>query len=514
MATVGLTRGRRDRYARGIDPPPLSARAALAGLPDDVALLVRKASVPAHVRALFSRLPRRLSLVATVPPAPGDLPLAARQLLKLAAADDRGFAVSIGVGPEILIRLGGGASWATLGPAQLRADLEVIARGVLLQLFSAGDLVGVGEEFARAAARLEALHTMTGRMLSATALEPALHVMLSGITSGHALGMNRAALFVRDEAPGGYRGSQAIGPDDAAEAHRIWEAIEVEEKTIEQMLSDYDPPAEAAGFPRRVRATRLVAAGGDEIAAAEAAAGPVVFSRERPANAALAGLGVAGDYLVCAIRPQGQLLGLIVCDNVFSRAPIPADHVAAIGAFVAQAGLVWHNLSLLHRVEELVRTDALTGVLSRRELESRLASERLRAERSGRPLAVLALDVDRFKQINDIQGHAAGDEALRALGAALRASVRAGDHVGRTGGDEFLVVLPAATAADAAAIAIRMGNTAAQAGVSISVGGAAWPDDAPSPADLLSLADARLYEAKRAGRGQARVAGRLLGPFG
>jgi diguanylate cyclase (GGDEF)-like protein len=510
---MGLTRRRACRYDRPIASPPPSARAALAGLPDDVALVVRKASVPAPVRALFARLPRRVVLVATVPPEPGALPLAARQLLKLAAAGGGLRVASIGVGPEVEIRLGSGASWVTLGAASLGADLGAIARWVLLRLFSAEDLLDLGEGFAGAAARLDALHTMTGLMLSATELGPALHVMLSGVTSGHALGMNRAALFVRDDATGAYLGSRALGPDSAAEAHRIWEAIEVEEKTIAQMLSEHELSAAAGGFPARVRATRLVAGEGDEIAAAEAAPGPVVFAGT-PVNGTLAALGVAGDYLVCAIRPQGKPLGMLVCDNVFSRSPIPDEHVAAVGAFVAQAGLVWHNLSLLHRVEELVRTDGLTGVLSRRELEARLADEQRRAERTGRPLAVLALDIDRFKQINDARGHAAGDEVLRALGAALRASVRAGDHVGRTGGDEFVVLLPAASEADAAAVAVRMGNTAARAGVSISVGGAAWPGDAPEAAALLALADARLYEAKRAGRGQGKVAGRVFGPFG
>jgi diguanylate cyclase (GGDEF)-like protein len=489
-----------------------SARAALAGLPDDVALVVRKASVPAHVRALLSRLPRKISLSATVPRDAGSLPLSARQLLKIAAGGDGLSATAIELGDEVRIELGIGESWVVPGPELLLVDVELIARRVLLRLFSAEDLADVGEAFAREAARLSALHTMTGLMLSATDRGRALHVMLSGITSGHALGMNRAALFVRED-DGSYLGSRAIGPDDADEAHRIWEAIEVEEKTIEAMLSDYDVDDAGDGFPARVRSTRLAPIEGDEIAAAEAASGPVVFSRDAPVNAALAALGVSGDYLVCAIRPQGRLLGMLVCDNAFSRAPIPGDHVAAIGAFVAQAGLVWHNLSLLHRVEELARTDALTGVLSRRELERRLVDERARAERTGRPLSVLALDVDRFKQINDERGHAAGDDTLRALGAALRETLRAGDHVGRTGGDEFVIVLPETAETDAAGIAERVGNHAARSEISVSIGGATWPTDPTSTEALLARADARLYEAKRAGRGQGRVGCGAVGPF-
>lgn len=486
---------------------------ALAALPEDIVLLVRKASVPPHVRALFSRLPRTVSLSATVQADAGELPLSARQLLKIAASGDGLVAAAIEVGPELRVQLGVGASTLpvrpsvaalSLGPDELRQDVDRIARAAVLGLFSADDLADVAEAFARDAARLAALHTMTGLMLSAPDRERAHFAMLSGITSGHALGMNRAALFVRED-DGVYAGSRAIGPDDDAEAHRIWEAIELEEKTLEAMLSEYAPDAASVGFPARVRATRLVAGEGDEIAAAEAASGPVLFSRDAPINGALAALGVRGDYVVSVIRPQGRVLGLLVCDNAFSGAPIRPDHVSAIGAFVAQAGLVWHNLSLLHRVEELARTDSLTGLLNRRELERRLAEESGRCARTGRPLSVLAVDVDRFKQINDTRGHAGGDDTLRALAAALRGALRAGDHAGRIGGDEFVIVLPETGVRESATIAERVVAGAARAQVSVSLGGASWPGDAPSSDALLSTADARLYEAKNAGRGCWRV---------
>ena len=189
----------------------------------------------------------------------GSLPLAGRQLLKIAAAGDGLSGGVIELGAEVAITLGSGESWVTLGADQLTLDIGLLARRVVLRLFSAEDLAGVGEVFAREAARLGALNTMTDLMLSATELGRALHVMLSGITSGHALAMNRAALFVRDDDAGAYVGSRAIGPSDATEAHRIWEAIEVEEKTIAEMVADHDRDGPRPGFPERVRALRLVA---------------------------------------------------------------------------------------------------------------------------------------------------------------------------------------------------------------------------------------------------------------
>jgi diguanylate cyclase (GGDEF)-like protein len=142
-------------------------------------------------------------------------------------------------------------------------------------------------------------------------------------------------------------------------------------------------------------------------------------------------------------------------------------------------------------------------VLNRRALEARLAEEQRRCAATLSPCAVLLVDVDWFKQINDTQGHHAGDEALRQLGTLLREALRPTDAVARFGGDEFVVVLPGCERERASAVAARIGQRARERGLSLSVGVASWPEDCREPAELLMAADTHLYAAKRAGRGRA-----------
>ena len=163
------------------------------------------------------------------------------------------------------------------------------------------------------------------------------------------------------------------------------------------------------------------------------------------------------------------------------------------------------------RLAALAREDSLTGALNRRAIVERLEYELAAAPRSGAWPAVAVLDVDRFKDINDRFGHAAGDDALRALVAAVTRRLRAGDAIGRLGGEEFLVVLANADAGGAATFAedLRMliaAEVADSTPFTISAGVAA-PDQAGADAEgLLAAADAALYRAKHAGRNAVRAA--------
>jgi diguanylate cyclase (GGDEF)-like protein len=156
---------------------------------------------------------------------------------------------------------------------------------------------------------------------------------------------------------------------------------------------------------------------------------------------------------------------------------------------------------LSERVERLVAelrhaaaTDPLTGVLNRRAFAERCGHELARVRRSGEAFSALLIDVDHFKQINDREGHAAGDEALVELAAMLGRELREIDTVARLGGDEFAVLLPATGRAGAAATADRL---RAAAGIPISIGIAVYGIDGHTTDELARAADAALYEAKR-----------------
>lgn len=165
------------------------------------------------------------------------------------------------------------------------------------------------------------------------------------------------------------------------------------------------------------------------------------------------------------------------------------------------------------RTQELLRLstrDALTGLFNRGYLHDRLNAEISRAKRSGRPLTVAMIDVDHFKSFNDRHGHAAGDLALRVIAGALRTSLRKTDIVGRYGGEEFVIAMPD-TDRDAGGRKLEevrqlIASTAIETKsgqpltVTISGGVAAFPVDGAGEEELMAVADARLFQAKGAGR--------------
>jgi diguanylate cyclase (GGDEF)-like protein len=147
--------------------------------------------------------------------------------------------------------------------------------------------------------------------------------------------------------------------------------------------------------------------------------------------------------------------------------------------------------------------DSLTGLLNRRSYELLLGQAVSRARRYGWPFALVLLDLDNFKVVNDRYGHAAGDMALQTVGAELRASLRSGDVAARLGGDEFALLVVGVD--NGVALSPLLGRlkralerSVPQTDVSFSVGVACFPSDTDDPNALTGLADARLYAAKSA----------------
>lgn len=167
-------------------------------------------------------------------------------------------------------------------------------------------------------------------------------------------------------------------------------------------------------------------------------------------------------------------------------------------------------------LREIANSDYLTGALSRRGLVTALAAEIARSRRYDRPAALALLDIDHFKQINDQWGHPAGDIVLRELAARCMATLRPSDMIGRIGGEEFALLLPETTLAEAHAVAERIrlaiesvgfeNGSAEPIAVTVSLGIAPFTSETPTPNAWLAAADAPLYAAKRDGRNRCVLA--------
>jgi diguanylate cyclase (GGDEF)-like protein len=179
-----------------------------------------------------------------------------------------------------------------------------------------------------------------------------------------------------------------------------------------------------------------------------------------------------------------------------------------VAIVAGHAGVALANANLLAHQEALARRDPLTGLLNHREFHETLTGELARCRRLGGStgLSLVAFDLDRFKQINDTAGHAAGDRLLRSAAGALAGACRASDHAFRVGGDEFVLLLPDARpeAAQGVAERVRAAVISLHDELDVSFGISSWPQDGPTREGLLALADQRLYSMKRTGHECAR----------
>ena len=181
------------------------------------------------------------------------------------------------------------------------------------------------------------------------------------------------------------------------------------------------------------------------------------------------------------------------------------DHLRILQAISGKAGLAIENALKYRQVEDSSVTDELTGLPNARSLFVQLDSELARSRRTGASLAVLVLDLDGFKDVNDRFGHLAGNKVLQMIAEGLRNSCRDCDSAARMGGDEFVVIVAGASHEEIAAKSRQLHQVTREVGLvlyqqdilSVSIGEACFPDDGADAEQLLAAADKRMYEAKQ-----------------
>jgi len=281
---------------------------------------------------------------------------------------------------------------------------------------------------------------------------------------------------------------------------------------------------------------RVLSHVGHDVREAETAVAAVESCRESPPDVVLADVALCrdavGEEMLHALKGDAQAYRSAVV--LLERADLDLDTAvvalrrgvqdflvepvgdAELVARVEAAGrtkvLQEELVVQSERLEAMLFEDPLTGLSNRRFILTQLAAVVSGARRHGRALSIAVIDIDRFKAVNDRYGHAAGDEVLAAVTAALRGCLRAEDQLGRLGGEEFLALFPDADAGAAAVAARKLCAEVArtsvayegdEVGVTVSIGWATWEGERPE--ELLRRADDALYAAKD--RGRDRVAG-------
>ncbi|MFH1538681.1 MAG: diguanylate cyclase [bacterium] len=233
-----------------------------------------------------------------------------------------------------------------------------------------------------------------------------------------------------------------------------------------------------------------------------------------PAELTVIDLPVKSMWAETLSGGEGGITGVLIVSR-HRRIEADPDRMDEVRILSSHCAVAIENLKLRERLEEMADTDALTGIFNRRHFQHALERELRRAERYGRPLGLIMMDIDHFKDLNDEYGHPAGDAVLKELARVVSEAVRNIDVFARYGGEEFAVVLPETSLIGSAEVAERLRRKVEDnlfpiseketVQISISLGVGAYPAAKDTEA-LIRAADEALYRAKEAGRNRVEKA--------
>jgi diguanylate cyclase (GGDEF)-like protein len=220
----------------------------------------------------------------------------------------------------------------------------------------------------------------------------------------------------------------------------------------------------------------------------------------------------------CVIVPllcQDKVVGVLNLSDKPGARGFTREDIALVELLGQLVGASIGNIAMFERIQHQARTDGLTGLTNHKTFYEVLERELWRSKRYGEQISLIMVDVDNLKHINDKYGHRAGDKVIKEVSNRIQESIRQIDTAARYGGDEFAIILPNTSLADAAVVAERMVNVVAGTSVvckkdeipiSISVGLGQY-DAEDSPDDIASRSDKALYAAKQAGKNTVKIFG-------
>ena len=379
-------------------------------------------------------------------------------------------------------------------------------------------------ELTRARREFAVLYEVSNAMRTTLDLNDILYIILTGVTSHTGLGFNRAILFLVNSLERCLEPKMAIGPESGEHAQKIWKYISesdqnlddlIDKKKITQNISQSSllNSLKDVKIPLHNNETNLLSSAyhqGQQMYIPQEAISQYttdILVKNFPTN----------ELVIMPLKAKDKVNGVIVADNLYTRKKITEDDLKIFTMLANQAGLAIENSQLYEMIKHKSHTDSLTNLWNHGFFQDQLSIEIENFPKNQRPISLMMIDLDNFKQLNDTCGHQNGDIVLHALADLLKDSSREIDYVCRYGGEEFSIILTQTTKEQGYTIAERIRTrienhlfpsfcSDQSFHITVSIGLSTFPEDAPTKEELIMKADKAMYIAKFEGKNQTNVA--------
>jgi len=367
-------------------------------------------------------------------------------------------------------------------------------------------------------------YEISNAMRTTLKLKHILYIVLTSITAKGGLGFDRAFLFLINEDKKTLDGEMAIGPQSSKEADQIWQKIiKLEKEDLSDLVKLYKKLNNRANrgltdLVRKISIEVIEDEGIPALTALENMPHKVNINKSRSkVNKEVLEILKPDDFVAVPLISGKKTEGVILVDNAITHKPITQEDVRILTLFANQAGLAIENSKHYEYTKKLSETDSLTGLYNHGRFQKLLSDEFGRAKRYKANLSLLFMDIDHFKNYNDLLGHLAGDKLLMDLADILKKNARQLDIVARYGGEEFAIILPSTKKYAALKLAERIRKAVEKYNfedqerlkshnLTISIGVSFYQDEMQLKEELIQKADQALYEAKSEGRNKVKLA--------
>ncbi|MCK5013046.1 MAG: diguanylate cyclase, partial [Candidatus Omnitrophica bacterium] len=293
-------------------------------------------------------------------------------------------------------------------------------------------------ELIRARRELSVLYEISNAMRTTLDLDHILYIILTSVTSHTGLGFNRAILFLENKIERCLEPRMAIGPESLKDAQEIWEYISHHDQRLDDLIDKekLDQNIGQGVLFKSVEKLKIPFSPSENnlLMTAYMNGVPAHISQEKISQYAddlLLQTFKTNELIIMPLKAKDQVNGLIIADNLYTRKPITENDLKMFAMLANQAGLAIENSRLYEIIKHKSHTDAITRLWNHGFFQDKLTQEIEKANKTHQTVSLIMIDIDNFKELNDIYGHQNGDIVLKEIANILRDSSRDGDYVCR-----------------------------------------------------------------------------------